>query len=129
MRQIPLSGRVVLVDCTSSPPRWSCSQWTTCEIGALKAEDPVGFFGDFLARRGLSSADHDPVRYRELVAKPRPRKKQPLRPAATVTHPAQPAARRHSRPWRIRAAIPLAEPVWLARISTQQVRCKVQAYS
>lgn len=27
------------------------------EVGALKAEDPVGFFGDFLARHGLSFAD------------------------------------------------------------------------
>jgi hypothetical protein len=27
------------------------------EVGALKAEDPVAFFGDFLARHGLSFAD------------------------------------------------------------------------
>jgi hypothetical protein len=27
------------------------------EVGALKAEDPVGFFGDFLVRHGLSFAD------------------------------------------------------------------------
>ncbi len=27
------------------------------EVGTLKAEDPVGFFGDFLARHGLSFAD------------------------------------------------------------------------
>ena len=56
------------------------------------------------------AVDHDPVRYRDLVAAvvPRPRKTMPL-PPGSYSHPPSVERLQARRPWRTRIAVPLTE--------------------
>jgi ISXO2-like transposase domain len=102
-----------------------CKRWLLgTHQGSVEPQHLQGYLNEFVFRfsrrnsrhRGLLffrllqlAVDHDPVRYRELVVGPRPRKRSPL-PPGRYGHPPgveRPPAR---RPWRTGIEIPLAKP-------------------
>jgi transposase-like protein len=103
-----------------------CKRWLLgTHQGSVEAEHLAGYLNEFVFRfsrrtsrhRGLLffrllhlAVDHDPVRYRELVTNPEPKKKPPRPPTHLGRTPSveRPPV---SRPWRSRAPIPLAELV------------------
>jgi len=82
--------------------------------GAVDREHLLGYLDEFVFRfnrrssasRGLVfmrvlqlAVEHDPVRYRELIRRPRPRPTPPIPPGATG-HPSSLERARPDRPWR-----------------------------
>ena len=82
--------------------------------GAVDRQHLPGYLNEFVFRfnrrtsrnRGLVfmrvlqlAVGHDPVRYRELIRRPRPRETSPVPPGATG-HPPSLERPRQNRPWR-----------------------------
>lgn len=102
-----------------------CKRWLLgTHQGSVEPEHLQGYLNEFVFRfsrrtsgnRGLLflrlmqlAVDHDPVRYRELVARPRPRKTPPL-PPGSYSHPPSVERPLAGRPWRTRAVISSPEP-------------------
>lgn len=103
----------------------SCKRWLLgTHQGSVEPGHLQGYLNEFVFRfsrrtsrqRGLLflrlmqlAVDHDPVRYRELIVKPRPRAKAP-RPPGSYGHPPTVERPPAGRPWRTRAVMPLPEP-------------------
>ncbi len=103
-----------------------CKRWLLgTHQGSVEPEHLQGYLNEFVFRfsrrtsrsRGLLfyrllqlAVDHDPVRYRQLVANPEP-KKTPPRPPTRRGHPPSVERPTANRPWRSGgAAIRLAQP-------------------